>query len=64
MAFDGQDQVKEDLRLSQLQEGSTAFVAAQVVSPMEDIERERASASFDPKELCRLINGGQATLDR
>lgn len=53
-----------DERMRKLADESSKPILALNVEPSEDIQAERARASFDSEELAIELNGGKANLEK
>ena len=53
-----------DARMRKLADESSKPILALNVEPSEDIQAERARASFDSEELAIELNGGKANLEK
>lgn len=53
-----------DARMRKLADESSKPILALNVEPSEDMQAERARASFDSEELAIELNGGKANLEK
>lgn len=59
-----QDQADSDGRVQRLLAPAISSVTMNSVDPISDIAVERNRASFDPREICSLLHGGESKMER